>query len=675
MSSHYSHLFSPLDLGFTTLKNRILMGSMHTGLEEEKNSKEKLAAFYEARAKGGVGLIVTGGISPNWTGRLTPFASDLMWPWQVKKHRYVTDRVHKAGGKIALQILHAGRYAYHPFSCSASAIKSPITPFKPRALSAWGVRKTIKDFARCARLAQMAGYDGVEIMGSEGYLINQFIVAKTNQRKDNYGGSFENRIRFPLEIVEEVRKKTGRNFIIIFRLSMLDLIEKGSSFDEVVALAKKLESAGVTILNTGIGWHEARVPTIATKVPRGAFTWISERIKKHVKIPVVTTNRINTPEVAEDILKKGHADMVSMARPLLADADFAAKAFAGEAHRINTCIACNQACLDHIFQQKRASCLVNPVACYETELVPQPVSSLKKIAVVGAGPAGISAALSAAQRGHHVSLFDSASEVGGQLNIAKLIPGKEEFYETLRYYKNEIDQSKIQLQLGKKVSAEELRNFDHVIVATGVKPRDPKIPGQDHVKVCTYLDVLLGRKPVGKSVAILGAGGIGFDVAEFLTHEGPSLTLDTEKWLKEWGVDQNFSRPGALLEKANHSPSPREVVMLQRKASKMGAGLGKTTGWIHREGLKNKNVKMLTGVEYLKIDDEGLHIRRNKKVEVLKVETIVLCTGQDSEKSLAHQLAQIAPQVKVHIIGGADLASELDAKRAIRQGTELGFQI
>lgn len=675
MSSPYPHVFSPLDLGFTTLKNRILMGSMHTGLEEEKNCHEKLAAFYEARAKGGVGLIVTGGISPNWSGRLTPFASDLMWPWQVKKHRYVTDRVHEAGGKIALQILHAGRYAYHPVSCSASAIKSPITPFKPRALSTWGVKKTIKDFARCAGLAQRAGYDGVEIMGSEGYLINQFIAAKTNRRTDKYGGIFENRIRFPLEIVEEVRKKTGPNFIIIFRLSMLDLVEKGSSFDEVVQLAKKLESAGVTLLNTGIGWHEARVPTIATKVPRAAFTWISERVKQHVKIPVVTTNRINTPEVAEDILARGQADMVSMARPLLADADFAVKALNGQADRINTCIACNQACLDHIFQQKRASCLVNPVACYETELVPKALDKAQKIAVVGAGPAGLSVALAASQRGHHVSLFDAASEIGGQLNIAKLIPGKEEFFETLRYYKNELANSKVQPQLGKRVSAEDLKDFDHVIVATGVKPRDPKIQGQEHVKVCTYLDVLLGRKKVGKSVAILGAGGIGFDVAEFLTHDGPSLTLDTGKWLQEWGVDQNYSRPGALLEKVDHSPSPRDVFMLQRKASKMGAGLGKTTGWIHREGLKNKKVKMLTGVEYLKIDDEGLHIRRNDKVEVLNVDNVVLCTGQDSERTLAQELSQIAPQVSVHVIGGADVASELDAKRAIRQGTELGFRI
>lgn len=665
----YEKLLSPLDLGFTTLKNRVLMGSMHTGLEEEKQSAEKLAAFYAERARGGVGLIVTGGIAPNFWGRLSPFASQLSFFWQVNHHKKVTDAVHEAGGKIALQILHAGRYAYHPLSVAPSKIKAPITPFTPRALTNWGVKKTIKDYVNCAKLAQKAGYDGIEIMGSEGYLINQFIVAKTNKRKDEWGGSYENRIRFPLEIVKQTRKAVGQNFIIIFRLSMLDLIEGGSSWAEVVQLAKELEKAGVTIINTGIGWHEARVPTIATKVPRAAFTWVTEKMKKEISIPLVTTNRINTPEVAEDILKNNHADMVSMARPLLADPDFVNKAAQDKADEINTCIACNQACLDHIFSQKRASCLVNPRACYEAELVYSMTKQPKRIAVVGAGPAGLSAATVLKQRGHHVEIFEASGQIGGQLNIAKEIPGKEEFFETIRYFKKQIEILNIVTHLNKKAEIDDLKDFDHIIIATGISPRKPNIPGIEHEKVLSYLDVLLTKKAVGKKVAIIGAGGIGFDVAEYLTYEKPSLTMNKEKWLKEWGVDQSLEHPGGLLKKAEVSESPRQVYLLQRKEGKVGAGLGKTTGWIHRESLKHKKVKMMSQVQYDKIDNQGLHITVQGKSSLLEVDHVIICAGQDSNRKLYNDLEKL--NLKVHLIGGADHATELDAKRAINQGARL----
>ncbi len=685
----YKNLFTPLDLGFTVLKNRSLMGSMHTGLEEVKGSSEKLAAFYAERARGGAGLIVTGGISPNVSGRLTPFASQLSFFWQVGHHKRVTDAVHAAGGKIALQILHAGRYSYHPFSAAPSKIKSPITPFTPRAMSAWGVKKTISDFAHCARLAQKAGYDGVEIMGSEGYLINQFIVAKTNQRKDQWGGSYENRMRFAIEIVKKTRAAVGKNFIIIFRLSLLDLVEQGSTWEEVVQLAHELEKAGVTILNSGIGWHEARVPTIATKVPRAAFTWMTARLHKEVKVPVVTTNRINTPEIAEEILSRGDADMVSMARPFLADPHFMIKAEQGRADEINTCIACNQACLDHIFSQKRATCLVNPQACYETELKYLPATTKKKIAVVGAGPAGLSAALVAAGRGHDVQLFDAAAEIGGQLNMAKQVPGKEEFYETIRYYNRQLQLSNIKVSLNTKVTANDLQNFDQVIIATGVKPRDPKIPGQDHAKVLTYIDVLKNNKAVGQNVAIIGAGGIGFDVAEFLTYDKPSLTLQSDKWLQEWGVDKEYRHRGGLLQKEKAAKNTdenkvatdktdsdkkiRQVYLLQRKEGKIGAGLGKTTGWIHRESLKHKNVQMISHVQYEKIDDQGLHIISRGEKKILSVDNVILCSGQESLRDLYDELQVM--KKSVHLIGGADQAQELDAKRAIGQGARLAAQL
>lgn len=670
MPTPYPHLLEPLDLGFTTLKNRVLMGSMHTGLEEAKGGAEKMAAFYAERARGGVGLIVTGGIAPNFCGRLTPFGSQLSFPWQVGHHRVVTEAVHREGGKICLQILHAGRYAYHPLSVAPSPQKSPITPFKARGLSRWGIRKTIGDFARCARLAQKAGYDGVEIMGSEGYLINQFIAARTNHRRDEWGGSYENRIRFPLEILRRTREAVGPDFIIIYRLSMLDLVEGGSTWEEVVHLAKAIEAAGATLINTGIGWHEARVPTIATKVPRAAFTWVTERLRGEVRIPLITTNRINTPEVAEAILAGGQADMVSMARPLLADPEFVNKAAENRSDEINTCIGCNQACLDHVFKNQRASCLVNPRACHETELVYTPAPMKKRIAVVGAGPAGLSFSLVAAQRGHEVTLFDSASEIGGQLNIAKQIPGKEEFHEMIRYFRRQLELSTVTLELGRRVGVADLKaGFDEVILATGVVPRDPRIPTEAPEKVLSYIDVLKLKKPVGERVAVIGAGGIGFDVAEFLTQDGESLTLHPDAWMKEWGIDRDYAHRGALLPKPEVHPSRRQVVMLQRKASKMGAGLGKTTGWIHRAGLKAKQVEMLTGVSYEKIDASGLHIRIGEKTEVLPVDNVVLCAGQEPLRELESGL--LAAGITPHRIGGADVAAELDAKRAIDQGARL----
>ncbi|AXV33252.1 NADPH-dependent 2,4-dienoyl-CoA reductase [Aeromonas hydrophila] len=670
--SRYPTLLTPLDLGFTQLRNRVLMGSMHTGLEEEKGGFDKLAAFYGERARGGVGLIVTGGIAPNLRGRLVPHGSQLSFPWQVAKHKKVTSAVHQEGGKIALQILHAGRYAYHPFSLAPSALKAPISPFKPRAMSERQIRGTIRDFAATAQLARSAGYDGVEVMGSEGYLINQFICERTNKRTDGWGGSSENRMRFPVEIVRAIRERVGPDFIIIFRLSMLDLVEQGSSLEEVIALGQALEQVGVTLINTGIGWHEARIPTIATSVPRGAFSWVTAELKKHLKVPLITTNRINTPEVAERILVGGEADMVSMARPFLADPEFVIKAAENRADEINTCIACNQACLDHVFKQKRASCLVNPRACFETELtfgrVPQP----KKLAVVGAGPAGLAFACYAAERGHQVSLFDQASEIGGQFNFAKQIPGKEEFHETLRYFARRLEKCGVELYLGQRQSAESLLGggFDEVILATGIRPRTPNIPGIEHAKVMSYLDVLRDHKPVGEKVAVIGAGGIGFDVAEYLVEGKGDRSRD--HWLKEWGIDKQLGERGGLMAPVIDAPE-RQVWLLQRKESKVGDGLGKTTGWIHRTVLKNRKVEMLSGVQYLRIDDEGLHIQVGEQQQCLPVDQVIICAGQEPLKEL--QVGLQAAGKPVHIIGGADVAAELDAKRAIRQGAELAAVI
>ncbi|AOE49887.1 NADH:flavin oxidoreductase/NADH oxidase [Kangiella sediminilitoris] len=671
----YPKLLEPLDLGFTQIKNRVLMGSMHTGLEEEKGGFEKMAEFYATRARGGVGLMVTGGISPNFRGRLAPHSSQLSSRRQVRKHRIVTEAVHQAGGKIALQILHAGRYAYHPLSVSASKIKAPIAPFTPKAMSERMIKKTIKHYARCARLAKEAGYDGVEIMGSEGYLINQFIVKRTNKRTDSWGGAYENRIRFPLEIIKAVKQAVGENFIVIYRLSMIDLVDDGSTWPEVVQLAKEVEKAGATIINTGIGWHEARVPTIQTSVPRRAFTWVTKKLRDEVNVPLITSNRINMPEVAEQVLADDCADMVSMARPLLADADFVVKAEKGQSQMINTCIACNQACLDHVFKQKRATCLVNPRACYETELVAQPLKFKKKIAVVGSGPAGLAFSTEAAYRGHEVHLFDKKDNIGGQLNIANQIPGKEEFYETIRYFKNLLEETGVKLHLGTEATVESLAgNYDEVILATGVTPRTPKIPGIDHDKVLSYVDVLLHKKPVGESVAVIGAGGIGFDLTEYLVYE-ESPTADLDEWLKEWGIDRLYSDDGGLLDEPEISPPARKVTLLQRKETKMGKGLGKTTGWIHRASLKHKQVKMVSGVEYKEINDDGLVIehKASGKTETLAVDNVIICAGQLPNRDLAEQLE--SKGCSVHLIGGADVAAELDAKRAIRQGTELALSI
>ncbi|HTL97325.1 MAG TPA: NADPH-dependent 2,4-dienoyl-CoA reductase [Holophagaceae bacterium] len=668
----YPHLLAPLDLGFTTLPNRVLMGSMHTGLEEESQGFEKMAAFYAERARGGVGLIVTGGISPNLRGRLMPFGAQLSWFWQVGKHRKVTRAVHEAGGKIALQILHGGRYSYHPFAVAPSEVKSPITPWKPRALSARGVRGTIRDYAKCAKLAQKAGYDGVEIMGSEGYLINQFIAARTNRRADEWGGSYERRMRFPVEIVKAVREAVGPAFIIIYRLSMLDLVPDGSSWDEVVQLAKAIEAAGATIINTGIGWHEARVPTIATMVPRGAFTWVTRKLKGEVGIPLITTNRINTPEVAEGILANGDADMVSMARPLLADPDFVKKAMEDRPDDINTCIGCNQACLDRIFQQKRATCLVNPRAAYELELNFAPVAAPKQIAVVGAGAAGLSFAAHAAERGHRVTLFEAASEIGGQLNLAKMVPGKEEFFETLRYFKARMEKAGVTLRLNAKATRADLEGYDEIILSSGVVPRVPEIPGLDHAKVISYPDLLAGRKAAGPRVAIIGAGGIGFDVAEYLVQDGKTPDLAT--FLREWGVDAEHAHRGGLLPKPEGIHAERQVTLCQRKADKMGGTLGKTTGWIHRAALKSAKVKMLPGVAYERIDDAGLWVREGGgEPRCLEVDSVINCSGQLSNTELLEGARALG--VPVYLIGGAKLATELDAQRAIREGAELAARI
>jgi len=667
----YPNLLAPLDLGFTTLPNRVLMGSMHTGLEDRARDFDKLAAYFAERARGGVGLMVTGGFAPSIAGWLTPFASRLSMPWQVAPHRRITGAVHAEGGRICLQILHAGRYAYHPLSVAPSRIKSPITPFTPRALSSRGVEGTIADFVNCARKAQDAGYDGVEVMGSEGYLINQFLTERTNQREDDWGGTLEKRQRFPVEIVRRMRAAVGRDFIIIYRLSMLDLVERGQAWDEIVALAKKIETAGATLLNTGIGWHEARVPTIVTSVPRAGFAWVTRRMKAEVGIPLITTNRINMPAVAERVLADGDADMVSMARPLLADPHWVRKAREDRGADINTCIACNQACLDHVFEKKLASCLVNPRACHETELVIARAAVKKRIAVVGAGPAGLACATTLGERGHAVTLFEQANEIGGQFNMAKRVPGKEEFHETLRYYGRRIEQTGVQLRLGTRATPSLLRDFDEVVIATGVTPRAASIPGSDRPNVVSYLDVLLNGAPVGAKVAIIGAGGIGFDVAEFLVEPAPSPSTDVARWTHEWGVDMTLVARAGLAKPAPEPPA-RQVWLLQRTPGKPGKRLNKTTGWVHRATLAAKRVTMLGGVGYERIDDEGLHIRVGDGLQVLPVDTVVICAGQEPNRALH---AEFAGDARVHLIGGADVAAELDAKRAIDQGTRLAARL
>lgn len=667
----YPHLLAPLDLGFTKIQNRVLMGSMHTGLEEEKGGFEKLATFYEERAKGGAGIIVTGGVSPNLRGRLVPFGCQMSHWWHVSKHKVITERLKPYDTKICLQLLHAGRYAYHPFNVAPSSKKAPINPFKPKGLSVRQIKSTIKDYGNASKLAKKAGYHGVEIMGSEGYLINQFICERTNHRKDEWGGSFANRSRFPIEIIKSVRKAVGEDFIIIYRLSMIDLVEGGSTWDEVVELAKAIEAAGATIINTGIGWHEARIPTIVTSVPRAAFTWVTAKLKSEVSIPLITTNRINTPEVAEGVLADGDADMVSMARPFLADPFFVKKAENGEANKINTCIACNQACLDHVFEQKRASCLVNPLACYESEMPITAASTVKKLAVVGAGPAGLAFATQAAERGHDVHLFDQSSEIGGQFNYAKQIPGKEEFFETLRYFGERIKDTGVKLHLDTRVETEELKDFDEVILATGILPRDIDLPGEGQDKLINYLDVLRDKCHVGKKVAVIGAGGIGFDVSEYLT-EKHSLALDKEAWSKEWGVDMSYDNAGGL-KKPEPEETAREVFLLQRKTTKVGAGLGKTSGWVHRATLKSKHVEMISGASYKEVTKDGLIIEVDGQSRLLEVDHVVVCAGQVSLKELAEPLESAG--VTTHIIGGASVAAELDAKRAIRQGVELALAI
>lgn len=674
MSHPYPHLFTPLDLGHTTLKNRIIMGSMHTGLEEAKDGYERMAAYFGERAKGGVGLIITGGVAPNIAGWVGPFSNKLTNRRTARKHKLITDEVHKYGGKIALQILHSGRYGYHPFNVAPSPIKAPIGMFKPFRLSRRGVERTIRHFVRCAKLAQEGGYDGVEIMGSEGYLINQFIARRTNKRTDEWGGSYENRIRFPLEIVRRTREAVGKDFIIVYRLSMLDLVDDGSTWEEIELLAKKIEEAGASIINTGIGWHEARVPTIATMVPRGGFSWVTKRLMGKVNIPLVTVNRINTPEKAETILADGHADMICMARPFLADPDFPKKAMENRALDINTCIACNQACLDHTFARKISSCLVNPRACHETELVIQTAAKKKRIAVVGAGPAGLAFSTTAAERGHEVHLYEGADEIGGQFNMAKSIPGKEEFHETIRYYSRRLEATGVHVHLNTWMDIEALKSggFDEVILATGVKPRVIRLEGEDHEKALTYVEVLRENKPVGKKVAIIGAGGIGFDVAEYLSHEHQDEPMPVGAFLEEWGVDPSYGQPGGL-KKAAPTPPVREIFLLQRTAGKLGKRLGKTTGWIHRASLKKKNVNMIGGCQYQKIDDKGLHLTVDGAPRVLEVDHVIICAGQVEFREMYQPL--IDAGIKVHMIGGADVAAELDAKRAINQGVRLAAEL
>lgn len=674
MTGNYPHLLAPLDLGFVTLPNRVLMGSMHTGLEDRARDFDKLAAYFAARARGGVGLMVTGGIAPNLRASLAPLASKLSWRWETARHRKVTSAVHAEGGHICMQILHAGRYAYHPFSVAPSAVKSPITPFRPKALSERGVEQQIRSFVRCASLAREAGYDGVEVMGSEGYFINEFTVPRTNRRTDAWGGSTYNRLRLPVEIVKRIRAAVGPDFIIIYRLSMLDLVENGSEWSEVVTLAKAIQAAGATIINSGIGWHEARIPTIATSVPRGAFTWVTGRLRGEVTIPLVTTNRINMPDVAEQILARGDADMVSMARPLLADPDWVLKARENRADEINTCIACNQACLDHVFSGKRASCLVNPQACLETELQVEPAALARKIAVVGGGPAGLSAAVTAARRGHHVTLYESEAELGGQFNLAKRIPGKQEFAETLRYFRRQLELTGVEVRLGTEASVAEItaRQFDHVILATGVVPRVAGIPGEDRPNVLSYKEVLTAGHEVGPRVAIIGAGGIGFDVAEFLVQKPVPPGEIQAHFVDEWGIDSSLQARGGLVRARPEAPA-RQVYLLQRKPAPLGKGLGKTTGWIHRMALRGKQVRMLGGVQYQRIDEAGLHIVVDGQPSTLEVDHVVICAGQNSRRSLYDSLAQAG--VQTHLIGGAKLAAELDAKRAIAEGMELALAL
>lgn len=676
MTSQFPHLLQPLDLGFTTLKNRVIMGSMHTGLEDRAKNTARLAEFYAERARGGVGLIVTGGYAPNRTGWLLPFGAKLTNRFEARRHRTITRAVHDVGGKIALQILHAGRYSYQPFSVSASSIKAPINPFRPRRLTSRGVRWQIRNFVRCARLARSAGYDGVEIMGGEGYFVNQFLCERTNKRTDEWGGTPQKRRRMAVEIVRRTRAAVGPNFVILFRLSMADLVEGGQSWDEIVALAQEVEAAGATIINTDIGWHESRVPTIVTSVPRAAFVDVTEKLAKHVSIPVVASNRINMPEVAEEILTRGEVQLISMARPMLADPEWVRKAAAGAADEINTCIACNQACLDHAFGNKHVSCLLNPRAGRETELTLLPTRRKRNLAVVGAGPAGLSAALNLAQRGHAVTLFEARAEIGGQFGIARMIPGKEEFAETIRYYRRQLDLAGVDVRLGTRVDAVDLidTGYDEVVIATGVTPRMPDIPGIDHAKVLSYAEAVRDGKPVGRSVAVIGAGGIGVDVSEFLTHD-QSPTLDLAEWKREWGVTDPEAARGALTT-PQPSPSPREVFLLQRKPGRIGAGLAKTTGWVHRAALKAKGVQELSGVNYERIDDAGLHISFGEKRErprTLNVDTVVICAGQESVRDLVDELTVAG--VTTHVIGGADVAAELDAKRAIEQGTRLAARI
>ncbi|MDE2408488.1 MAG: NADPH-dependent 2,4-dienoyl-CoA reductase [Xanthomonadaceae bacterium] len=672
MTASYPHLLAPLDLGFTTLRNRVLMGSMHTGLEDRAADFPKLAAYFAARAEGGVGLMVTGGFAPNLRGWLKPFASRMSMPWHVRRHRLVTDAVHRHDGKLCMQLLHAGRYAFHPFSVAPSRLKSPINPFTPRQLGARAIERQIRDFATAAQLARDAGYDGVEIMGSEGYLLNEFTTARTNQRNDAWGGDTARRMRFAVEIVRRVREACGPDFILIYRLSMLDLVEGGNDWDAIVAQARAVEAAGATLINTGIGWHEARIPTIATSVPRAAFTQITAKLKPQVQLPLITSNRINMPDVAEAVLAAGGADMVSMARPLLADPQWVNKAARGEAQRINTCIACNQACLDHVFENKRASCLVNPRACSETELVLAPTSHVKTIAVVGAGPAGLACATEAAARGHNVVLFEGAAEIGGQFNMAKRIPGKEEFHEPLRYFRQRLHDTGVDLRLQTWADADALAGFDEVVIATGVLPRAVAFAVSDDPRVVSYLDVLQGRVTVGAKVAIIGAGGIGFDVAEFLAQAGPSPTLDTARWMAEWGVDARFDAAGGLTTPQPEAPA-RQLWLLQRSSGKPGARLGKTTGWIHRATLKAKQVRMLGGVEYLGMDASGLRIRVDGGEQTLAVEHVVVCAGQEPRRELHDAL--VAAGRTPHLIGGAKLAAELDAKRAIDEGTRLAARL
>lgn len=674
MSNQYKNLLEPLDLGFTTLKNRVIMGSMHTMLEEVPGGFERAAVYYAERAKGEVGLIITGGISPNEAGVVAPHAATLNSDKEVKKHKLITDAVHEADGKICMQILHTGRYSYNQDLVAPSPIQAPINFFTPKELSIPEIQETVQDFVKCAQLAQEAGYDGVEIMGSEGYLINQFIAKRTNHRTDKYGGSYQNRIKFAIEIVQKTREALGTNFIIVYRLSMLDLVEGGSTWEEVVELAKAIEKAGATIINTGIGWHEARIPTIATVVPRGGFSWVTGKLMGEVSIPLVAVNRINTPEIAEDIIANGRADMVSLARPFLADADFVLKAKEGRANEINTCIACNQACLDHTFNMQISSCLVNPRACHETELNYIKAEVTKKIAVVGAGPAGMACASIAAERGHYVTLFESGDELGGQFNMAKVIPGKEEYAETIRYYENILEKYNVDIRLNTAATHENLKagEYDEIVIATGVNPRIPAIEGIEHEKVLSYTEVLYEKKPVGKSVAVIGAGGIGFDVSEFLAHEGHSPSLDTKSFMTEWGVDMDYEHPGALTQ-AEITASPREIYLLKRSGGKHGKDLGKTTGWIHRASLKMKNVKMLANVKYQKIDDKGLHISVGEEDQILEVDNVVICAGQEPLRALYDDLSEGGKSV--HLIGGAKKAAELDAKRAIYEAAHLAAKL